>query len=86
MEKVDQDYLDEILKSQGQAKGDTKPNEKSQEDHVTYEEIQQMAAKLGKGDFKYDMDLIIKFLQVYYLLSSIYVCTYIVRERKKIVL
>lgn len=64
MEKVDQAYLDELLKSQGQGKGGSTTKEKSQENHVTYEEIQQMAAKLGKGDMKYDMDLIIKFLQL----------------------
>lgn len=64
MEKVDQAYLDEILKTQNNAKGEPSNKEKSQENHVTYEEIEQMAAKLGKGDLKYDMDLIIKFLQV----------------------
>lgn len=64
MEKVDQAYLDEILKSQGQGKGDTNSKEKAQDNIVTYEDIQQMAAKLGKGDLKYDMDLIIKFIQV----------------------
>lgn len=64
MEKVDQAYLDEILKSQGQGKGEASSKEKSQDNSVTYEDIQQMAAKLGKGDLKYDMDLITKFIQL----------------------
>ncbi|XP_014270916.1 pre-mRNA-splicing factor 18 [Halyomorpha halys] len=64
MEKVDQAYLDEILKSQGQGKGDANSKEKPQDNIVTYEDIQQMAARLGKGDLKYDMDLITKFIQL----------------------
>ncbi|KAK9504846.1 hypothetical protein O3M35_009024 [Rhynocoris fuscipes] len=63
MERVDKAYLDEILKSQTQEDGSS--NERQpQEKHISYEEIQQMSAKLGKGDVNYDMDLIIHFLQL----------------------
>uniref|UniRef100_T1HG51 Pre-mRNA-splicing factor 18 n=1 Tax=Rhodnius prolixus TaxID=13249 RepID=T1HG51_RHOPR len=56
-------YLDEILKSQNQ-ESSTLNEGQQQEKQISYEEIQQMSAKLGKGDSKYDMDVIIHFLQL----------------------
>ncbi|XP_073992755.1 pre-mRNA processing factor 18 [Rhodnius prolixus] len=63
MERVDKAYLDEILKSQNQ-ESSTLNEGQQQEKQISYEEIQQMSAKLGKGDSKYDMDVIIHFLQL----------------------
>lgn len=63
MERVDKAYLDEILKSQTQ-ESSTLNEGQQQEKQISYEEIQQMSAKLGKGDSKYDMDVIIHFLQL----------------------
>ncbi|XP_014239420.1 pre-mRNA-splicing factor 18 [Cimex lectularius] len=63
MEKVDQAYLDELLKTQADDSADV-DNRKKQEKPITYEEVQQMAVKLGRGDAKYDMDIIIHFLQL----------------------
>lgn len=65
MDKVDQDYLDELLASAGKSKDDdeNKPN-KSQEPEVTYEQIQEMAKKMGRGDRDHDMTVIVHFIQV----------------------
>ena len=67
MEKVDQAFLDEILASQAQdADGRTANDVKVQDDGITYDEIQKMAANLGKGDRDLDMNVITHFIQVKY--------------------
>lgn len=63
MEQVDQDYLDELLASAGKSKDDEKPD-KSQESEITYEQIQEMAKKMGRGDRDHDMIVIVHFIQV----------------------
>lgn len=65
MEEVDQAYLDELLTSQqGGTSGDLTTQKQPKEKSISYEEIQEMAAKLGKGDMKYDMTLLMQFLQL----------------------
>lgn len=65
LEKVDQAFLDEILASQAQdADGRTANDVKVQDDGITYDEIQKMAANLGKGDRDLDMNVITHFIQV----------------------
>lgn len=65
MEKVDQDYLDQILASTSENDASEQSQEiKVQEIKVTYEQIQSMAANLGKGDRHHDMEVIVEFLQV----------------------
>jgi len=65
MEKVDQAFLDEILASQAQdADGRSSNDVKVQDDGITYDEIQKMAANLGKGDRDLDMIVITHFIQV----------------------
>lgn len=63
MDQVDQDYLDELLASAGKSKDDEKPD-KSQEVDTTYEQIQEMAKKMGRGDRDHDMTVIVHFIQV----------------------
>lgn len=63
MEQVDQDYLDELLSS-AQSKEDTKSDNKLQEPEITYEQIQEMAKKMGRGDRDHDMIVIVHFIQV----------------------
>lgn len=65
LEKVDQAFLDEILASQVQdADGRSSNDVKVQDDGITYDEIQKMAANLGKGDRDLDMKVITHFIQV----------------------
>lgn len=66
MEKVDQDYLDEILATtRAESQSSNKPDDfKEQETKITYEQIQVMAANLGKGDREQDMEVTMQFLQV----------------------
>lgn len=65
LEKVDQAFLDEILASQIQdADGRSSNDVKVQDDGLTYDEIQKMAANLGKGDRDLDMNVITHFIQV----------------------
>lgn len=66
MEKVDQDYLDNILFSNTKS-DDLETDEKKciQEDPMeVYEKIQADAVNLGNGDLSLNMDIIMKFLQV----------------------
>ncbi|XP_021917521.1 pre-mRNA-splicing factor 18 isoform X2 [Zootermopsis nevadensis] len=64
LEKVDQAFLDEILASQVQdADGRSSNDVKVQDDGITYDEIQKMAASLGKGDRDLDMNVITHFIQ-----------------------
>lgn len=63
--KVVQAFLDEILTSQAQdADGRTANDVKEQDDGITYDEIQKMAANLRKGDRDLDMNVITHFIQV----------------------
>lgn len=64
MEQVDQDYLDELLSSAGQSKDDVKSDSKTQQPEITYEEIQELAKKMGRGDRDHDMIVIVHFIQV----------------------
>lgn len=65
LEKVVQAFLDEILASQAQdADGRTANDVKVQDDGITYDEIQKMAANLRKGDRDLDMNVITHFIQV----------------------
>lgn len=64
MEQVDQDYLDELLASAGKSKDDDAKPDKPQEPEITYEEIQEMAKKMGRGDRDHDMIVIVHFIQV----------------------
>lgn len=63
MEQVDQDYLDELLASAGKSKDDASAD-KTQEPAITYEEIQEMSKKMGRGDRDHDMIVIVHFVQV----------------------
>jgi hypothetical protein len=71
MEKVDQSYLDELIKSQGPEGGGQSGKGKPEEHHMTYEEIQEMAVNLGKGDTKKDMDIIMNFLEVNFIFKCL---------------
>ncbi|KAL1123598.1 hypothetical protein AAG570_002674, partial [Ranatra chinensis] len=64
MEKVDQAYLDELLKMQSGDSGRSGGGKSTDDQQVTYKQIQEMAANLGRGDTKFDMDLIMKFLEL----------------------
>lgn len=66
MEQVDQDYLDELLSSSVETKDDSKQDNKQQEAGVTYDEIKEMAKKMGRGDRDHDMLVIERFIQVSY--------------------
>ncbi|XP_075209787.1 pre-mRNA processing factor 18 [Lycorma delicatula] len=64
MEKVEEDYLDEILASTAKS-GDSSQSDflNLQDSHLTYERIQTLAANLGKGDRQNDMEVTMQFLQ-----------------------
>lgn len=65
MEKVDQAFLDEIIASQQEVEGRSKLDVKVQDDvEITYDEIKNMAANLGRGNRENDMQVIYHFLQV----------------------
>ncbi|KAF6210926.1 hypothetical protein GE061_014038 [Apolygus lucorum] len=65
MDEVDQAYLDELLQTQQAGSSvDLQKQKQPKEKLMSYEEIQEMSAKLGKGDAKYDMNVIVNFLQL----------------------
>lgn len=66
MDEVDQAYLDEILKT-GTNTGDGSDKQKSDEllleEAITYDDIQEMAKRLGRGNKEHDMMVITTLLQ-----------------------
>lgn len=64
MERVDQAYLDEILKSQGKTEDGKSVNDVKFEDAgTTLEEIKEMANKFGRGNDSHDIKVILTFLK-----------------------
>ncbi|XP_022203318.1 pre-mRNA-splicing factor 18 isoform X2 [Nilaparvata lugens] len=66
MEKVEEDYLDEILAStttDSSNDGSKSEDLKLVDNQLTYDHIQQMAANLGKGDRILDMEVTMQLLQ-----------------------
>ncbi|XP_028417708.1 pre-mRNA-splicing factor 18-like [Dendronephthya gigantea] len=66
MEQVDQDYLDDMLKQQQNTSTSDADQEniiKVKNDGTTFENIQEMAVKFGKGDKSFDQEVIYKFLK-----------------------
>ncbi|CAL1545803.1 unnamed protein product [Lymnaea stagnalis] len=63
MEKVDQDYLNEIIKSTGEEEM-TKSNDVSvKDDGTTQEDISRMREELGKGDKDKDHEIVLRFFK-----------------------
>ncbi|XP_031571716.1 pre-mRNA-splicing factor 18-like [Actinia tenebrosa] len=67
MEKIDQEYLADLIKQ-----GDGITHDKDEEDQVllhkkikkvTFDEIQELAQGMGKGDAKLDQEVILKFVE-----------------------
>ncbi|KAJ8951496.1 hypothetical protein NQ318_000192 [Aromia moschata] len=64
MEQVDQAYLDELLQAPEDSKNSEKSENKTQEPSITYEEIREMAKKMGRGNREHDMTAIVHFIQM----------------------
>ena len=64
MERVDQEYLQEIMKATGDSETTVSNNVKVLDDGTTIEEILVMAEKLGTGDDALDSNVILKFFKV----------------------
>uniref|UniRef100_A0A182XLZ9 Pre-mRNA-splicing factor 18 n=1 Tax=Anopheles quadriannulatus TaxID=34691 RepID=A0A182XLZ9_ANOQN len=67
MEQVDEEYLNEILTSNGQAPGmgkaKTSDEDYAIDDSVTYESIQEMAVRLGRSGKDHDCHVIMTLIQ-----------------------
>lgn len=64
LEKVDQAYLDEILKTQGKTNDGKSVNDvKFEEESTTLEEIKSMTNDFGKGNVSHDVKVILTFLK-----------------------
>lgn len=65
MERVDQEYLAELIKQQGgeQQNSDSEESSQVEEDGTTLEDIKELAINMGKGDENLDQDVILKFIQ-----------------------
>lgn len=64
MEQVDQAYLDEMLEDSEDIKNNSKTEKRKQEPTITYEEVQEMAKSMGRGNREHDMTVIVHFLTV----------------------
>merc|ERR1712227_593497 len=64
MERVDQQYLQEIMKADGDSEGTVNSNISVVDDGTSIEEIIKMAEKLGTGDVELDCTVILKFLKL----------------------
>lgn len=69
MEQVDQAYADELLASSEDSKNSSKREPKEQEPSISYEDIREMAKKMGRGDREHDMTVIVHFIQVSVLIN-----------------
>ncbi|CAH0553773.1 unnamed protein product [Brassicogethes aeneus] len=64
MEQVDQAYLDELLEASHNTKNEAKTTTKKEDVTIGYEEIREMAKKMGKGNREHDMTVIVHFIQL----------------------
>lgn len=65
MEQVDEAYLEELLASTGENRNENKNEHKTDSnDNTTYDDIKEMAKKMGCGDREHDMNVITKFIEV----------------------
>lgn len=65
MEKIDQEYLAELIKQQGGEEQGSEGEGSSliEEDGTTLDDIKSLAINMGKGDENLDQDVILKFLE-----------------------
>lgn len=65
MEKIDQEYLAELIKQQGGEEQGSESEEPSrvEDDGTTLDDIKSLATNMGKGDENLDQDVILKFLE-----------------------
>ncbi|KAM3926478.1 pre-mRNA-splicing factor 18 isoform 2-T2 [Leptodactylus fuscus] len=63
LDKIDQQYLNELVAGQEQAEDDTQNDLKVHEENTTIEELEALGECLGQGDDNKDMDVINKVLK-----------------------
>ncbi|XP_021097718.1 pre-mRNA-splicing factor 18 isoform X3 [Heterocephalus glaber] len=63
LDKIDQQYLNEIVGGQEPGEEDTQNDLKVHEENTTIEELEALGESLGKGNDHKDMDIITKFLK-----------------------
>ncbi|XP_068257133.1 pre-mRNA-splicing factor 18 isoform X1 [Nyctibius grandis] len=63
LDKIDQQYLNEIVGGQETGDDDSQNDLKVHEENTTIEELEVLGESLGRGDDHYDMDIITKFLK-----------------------
>ncbi|XP_005107279.1 pre-mRNA-splicing factor 18 [Aplysia californica] len=63
MEKVDQDYLDEIIKSTGGDKEGVTNDVSVKDDGTTQEDLKNMKAELGQGNKDKDHEIVLRFFK-----------------------
>ncbi|XP_063164273.1 pre-mRNA-splicing factor 18 isoform X1 [Candoia aspera] len=63
LDKIDQQYLNEIVGGQEQGEDDAQNDLKVHEENTTIEELEALGESLGQGDDHKDMDIITKFLK-----------------------
>ncbi|XP_072003424.1 pre-mRNA-splicing factor 18 isoform X2 [Engystomops pustulosus] len=63
LDKIDQQYLNELVAGQEQAEDDTQNDLKVHEENTTIEELEALGQCLGQGDDNKDMDVINKVLK-----------------------
>jgi pre-mRNA-splicing factor 18 len=73
MEQVDQAYLDELLANSEDAKANSKSVAKEKNVSITYDELREMAKDMGRGERERDMTVIVHFIKVYRLETSLYI-------------
>ncbi|XP_058841887.1 pre-mRNA-splicing factor 18-like isoform X2 [Acipenser ruthenus] len=63
LDKIDQQYLNEVVGGQDPGEEDTQHDLKVHEENTTIEELEALGASLGQGDDDKDMDVITKVLK-----------------------
>lgn len=72
MDQVDQAYLIDLLKDSEASKSTEKVVKPQEEPTIEYEQIQEMAKSMGRGNREHDMTVIVHFIQVSWVMYFSY--------------
>ncbi len=81
MDKVDQQYLEEMVKLQGEDVPNRAYDIKFEDDGSTMDDIIEMSAGMGQGDDELDNKVIVRYIKVFVCLffcwGGVFVCLFV---------
>ena len=77
MDKVDQQYLEEMVKLQGEDVPNRAYDIKFEDDGSTIDDIIEMSSGMGQGDDELDNKVIVRYIKVFVLFILLFVCLFV---------